>query len=216
MALRHRAYRAALFSNFATGWAVFGLRIALVPLFVIEVLRPRRRHGGTGAGDLRDRQRVGGDPQRLSVRPDRPAQAAHRRTDGVGGRDDRWWVSPSRCRCSWRRPFVAGAAAGIFSLAAAGRGGRHRRQQVARWYGGRDVPDDGRPRLDRGSLAVGEIARALLVCVRRSSISGVILLVAAVGWVFAPETRGAAAVRARRRSAHWARRPVANCRDLRF
>ncbi len=27
----HRAYRAALLSNFATGWASFGLRIALVP-----------------------------------------------------------------------------------------------------------------------------------------------------------------------------------------
>lgn len=36
--LRHRAYRAALFSNFSTGWATFGLRIALVPLFVVEVL----------------------------------------------------------------------------------------------------------------------------------------------------------------------------------
>ncbi|PQD99694.1 MFS transporter [Mycobacterium sp. EPG1] len=35
---RHRAYKAALFSNFATGWASFGLRIALVPLFVVEVL----------------------------------------------------------------------------------------------------------------------------------------------------------------------------------
>lgn len=42
-ALRHRAYRSALLSNFATGWAVFGLRIALVPLFVTEVL-------GRGAG----------------------------------------------------------------------------------------------------------------------------------------------------------------------
>ena len=41
--LRHRAYRAALFSNFATGWAAFGLRIALVPLFVVEGL-------GYGAG----------------------------------------------------------------------------------------------------------------------------------------------------------------------
>ena len=41
--VRHRAYRAALFSNFATGWAAFGLRIALVPLFVVEAL-------GYGAG----------------------------------------------------------------------------------------------------------------------------------------------------------------------
>ena len=37
-ALRHRAYRAALLSNFATGWAVFGLRMAIVPLFVSDVL----------------------------------------------------------------------------------------------------------------------------------------------------------------------------------
>ena len=37
-ALRHPAYRSALLSNFATGWSVFGLRIALVPLFVTEVL----------------------------------------------------------------------------------------------------------------------------------------------------------------------------------
>ena len=37
-ALRHRAYRSALLSNFATGWAVFGLRMAIVPLFVSDVL----------------------------------------------------------------------------------------------------------------------------------------------------------------------------------
>lgn len=38
-ALRHRAYRAALASNFSIGWAVHGVRVALVPLFVAEVLR---------------------------------------------------------------------------------------------------------------------------------------------------------------------------------
>jgi MFS transporter, ACDE family, multidrug resistance protein len=37
-ALQHRAYRSALASNFATGWAVFGLRMAVVPLFVSDVL----------------------------------------------------------------------------------------------------------------------------------------------------------------------------------
>lgn len=37
-ALTHRAYRSALLSNFATGWSVFGLRVALVPLFVTEML----------------------------------------------------------------------------------------------------------------------------------------------------------------------------------
>jgi len=39
VALRHRTYRAALSSGFANGWAVFGVRVALVPLLVVEVLR---------------------------------------------------------------------------------------------------------------------------------------------------------------------------------
>ncbi len=37
-ALSHPAYRAALISNFANGWALFGVRVSLVPLFVVEVL----------------------------------------------------------------------------------------------------------------------------------------------------------------------------------
>ncbi|MDT7788882.1 MAG: hypothetical protein QOF58_7301, partial [Pseudonocardiales bacterium] len=37
-AVLHPAYRAALASGFANGWAVFGVRISLVPVFVIEAL----------------------------------------------------------------------------------------------------------------------------------------------------------------------------------
>jgi len=37
-AVRFAAYRASLASGFANGWAVFGLRISLVPLFVVEGL----------------------------------------------------------------------------------------------------------------------------------------------------------------------------------
>ncbi|WP_053717379.1 MFS transporter [Saccharothrix sp. NRRL B-16348] len=37
-AVRLSAYRAALASGFANGWAVFGVRISLVPLFVVEAL----------------------------------------------------------------------------------------------------------------------------------------------------------------------------------
>ena len=37
--LGHPAYRAALAADFANGWAVFGVRVALVPLFVVEALR---------------------------------------------------------------------------------------------------------------------------------------------------------------------------------
>lgn len=38
-ALRSRAYLAALTANFGNGWALFGLRSALIPLFVVEGLR---------------------------------------------------------------------------------------------------------------------------------------------------------------------------------
>lgn len=37
-AVREPAYRAALVGSFANGWAVFGVRVALVPLFVVEAL----------------------------------------------------------------------------------------------------------------------------------------------------------------------------------
>lgn len=37
-ALRYRAYWSALLANFATGWSAFGLRVALVPLFLSDVM----------------------------------------------------------------------------------------------------------------------------------------------------------------------------------
>jgi len=38
-ALRSSAYRAAVANNFAVGWAIFGVRSSLIPLFVVEGLR---------------------------------------------------------------------------------------------------------------------------------------------------------------------------------
>lgn len=38
-ALKQHSYRSALLANFATGWTVFGVRVSLVPLFIVEVLR---------------------------------------------------------------------------------------------------------------------------------------------------------------------------------
>jgi MFS family permease len=38
-ALRHRAYRAALVANFGTGWVIYGVRVSLVPLLVVDALR---------------------------------------------------------------------------------------------------------------------------------------------------------------------------------
>jgi predicted MFS family arabinose efflux permease len=38
-ALRHPSFRAAVLSNCVHGWTVYGVRVALVPLFVVDVLR---------------------------------------------------------------------------------------------------------------------------------------------------------------------------------
>lgn len=46
-ALRHRTYLAALASSFANGWTAFGVRVALTPLFVIEVLHREGSFAGT-------------------------------------------------------------------------------------------------------------------------------------------------------------------------
>jgi MFS family permease len=46
-ALRHRTYLAALASGFANGWTAFGVRIALTPLLVTEVLHREDAFAGT-------------------------------------------------------------------------------------------------------------------------------------------------------------------------
>ncbi len=61
-ALRNKAYQAALTVNAGTGWAIFGIRSSLVPLFVIEVLR--RGPLWTGIGLL-----VGSIVQILAIYP---------------------------------------------------------------------------------------------------------------------------------------------------
>lgn len=45
-ALRVRAYRAALIGNFTNGWLNYGVRVALVPLFVVEVLDQKPSFAG--------------------------------------------------------------------------------------------------------------------------------------------------------------------------
>ncbi|MGW5075478.1 MFS transporter [Rhodococcus sp. NPDC004095] len=45
-AVRQPVYRAALLSNFANGWAVFGVRVALVPLFVVQALHASDGYAG--------------------------------------------------------------------------------------------------------------------------------------------------------------------------
>ncbi|HVK21455.1 MAG TPA: MFS transporter [Actinokineospora sp.] len=47
VALRDSGFRAALASNFANGWAAFGVRVSLVPLFITEVLDREDSFAGT-------------------------------------------------------------------------------------------------------------------------------------------------------------------------
>ncbi len=47
-AFAHRAYRAAVIVNFATGWALFGVRMSLIPLYVTEAMEQRVVWVGVG------------------------------------------------------------------------------------------------------------------------------------------------------------------------
>lgn len=46
-AVRHRSFRAALGSSFANGWAVYGVRVSLMPLFITEILHRDGAFAGT-------------------------------------------------------------------------------------------------------------------------------------------------------------------------
>lgn len=186
--LRHRAYLAALFSNFATGWSAFGLRIALVPLFVVEVL-------GRGAGMAGLALATFAMGNVSAVIPSGYlSDRIGRRTLLIVGLT----VSAvstvlvgftSSLPVFLAAAYVTGAATGMFIapqqaavadiIGNKARGGT----AVATFQMMSDVG------AILGSLAVGQIAQYLSFGAA-FVVSGVILLVAAVGWVFAPETRG--------------------------
>lgn len=199
-ALRNRAYRAALLSNFATGWSAFGLRISLVPLFIVEVLD--RGPGWAGlalatfavgnvavvipSGYLSDR--VG---RRIPLLIGLPVAAAATVLVGFTSSLPLFLVAA----------LITGAATGIFIspqqaavadiVGSKARGGT----AVATFQ---MMSDFG---AILGSLAVGQIAEHLSYGAA-FAVSGAILLSAAVAWVFAPETRPKA------ENAHTAARPL--------
>ncbi|MCX2932304.1 MFS transporter [Mycobacterium sp. CVI_P3] len=185
--LRHRAYRAALFSNFATGWASFGLRIALVPLFVSEVLGKGAGYAGLAlaafaignisvvipSGYLSDR--IG---RRRLLIVGLTVSAATTALVGITTSLPVFLVGA----------YAAGAATGIFVapqqaavadvVGNTARGGT----AVAVFQMMADLGSIA------GSLAVGQIAQRVSFS-WAFLISGIILAMAAVWWVFAPETR---------------------------
>jgi MFS transporter, ACDE family, multidrug resistance protein len=186
-ALRNSAYRAALFSNFATGWSAFGLRIALVPLFVVEVL-------GRGAG------MAGLALATFAIGNVTAVIPSGYLSDRIGRRKllicglTVSAVSTVLVGFTASLPlflvaaYVTGAATGMFIspqqaavadiIGSKARGGT----AVATFQ---MMSDFG---AILGSLAVGQIAEHLTYGTA-FVISGAILLVAAVWWVFAPETR---------------------------
>lgn len=182
----HRAYKAALLSNFATGWASFGLRVALVPLFVVEVLGGSPGVAGLAltafavgnisvvipSGYLSDRL---GRRTLLIV----GLTLAALSTGAVGFTTSLPVFLVAAC--------IAGAATGIFVspqqaavadvVGSRARGGT----AVATFQMMADVGSIG------GSLLVGLIAQYLSFS-WAFVISGAIMLLAALAWVFAPET----------------------------
>ena len=186
-ALRNRAYRAALLSNFATGWSAFGLRIALVPLFMVEVLGRGAGWAGLAlatfaignvsvvipSGYLSDR--VG---RRVLLLVGLPVSAAATLLVGF----------TTSLPVFLAAAYVTGAATGIFIspqqaavadiVGSKARGGT----AVATFQ---MMSDFG---AILGSLAVGQIAEHFSYAAA-FAVSGGILLLAAVAWVFAPETR---------------------------
>ncbi|WNG94462.1 MFS transporter [Mycobacterium sp. ITM-2016-00318] len=193
MVLRHRAYRAALFSNFATGWAAFGLRIALVPLFVVEGL-------GYGAGFAGLALATFAIGNIAAVIP------SGYLSDRVGRRKlliVGLTVSAvttvlvgytSSLPVFLAAAFVTGAATGVFvspqQAAVADIVGNKSRggTAVATFQMMADLGSIA------GSLAVGQVAEHASYAAA-FLVSGGILLAAAIGWVFAPETRGLPPVR---------------------
>jgi MFS family permease len=186
--LRHRAYRAALFSNFATGWAAFGLRIALVPLFVVEAL-------GRGAGfaGLALATFAAGNISAVIPSGYLSDRVGRRKLLIVG-----LTVSAvstvlvgytSSVPVFLAAAYVTGAATGIFvspqQAAVADIVGNKARggTAVATFQMMADLGSI------IGSVVVGQVAEHTSFSLA-FVVSGAILMLAAVGWTFAPETRG--------------------------
>lgn len=186
VALRHRAYRAALLSNFATGWSMFGLRFALVPLFVAEVLA----HSAGVAGLALTAFAVGNvaaviPSGRLSDRVGRKpllivGLLLSGLTTAVLG-------LASSLPLFLAAAVVAGAASGIYNspqqAAVADIIGKARGGTAVATF--QMMSDFGSI---VGSFGVGVLAQQLSF-EWAFALSGAILVIAAIGWMFAPETR---------------------------
>jgi MFS family permease len=188
-ALRVRAYRSALLSNFATGWSAFGLRVALVPLFISDVM-------GRSVGVIGAVLAAFAAGNALAVVPSGYlSDRMGRRTLlivglATSGAATVWLGFASSLPVFMVVAGVTGATTGIFmsplQAAVADILGSEARAGLP-VAAIQMVTDLG---AIVGSMAVGWVAEQLNFS-WGFTISGIVLLIAAVGWVLAPETRPA-------------------------
>ena len=184
--MRHRAYRAALLSNFASGWSLFGLRFALVPLFVAEMLRQSPAVAGLAPTAFAVGNVAAVIPSgRLSDRLGRkPLLIIGLLLSGVSTAA---LGLASSLPVFLAMAVVSGAASGIFAspqqAAVADIIGKARGGTAVATF--QMMSDFGSI---VGSLGVGLLAQQLSYG-WAFGVSGAILLIAGVGWMFAPETR---------------------------
>ncbi|MFY2861721.1 MFS transporter [Mycobacterium sp. THU-M104] len=188
-ALRFRAYWSSLLSNFATGWSAFGLRVALVPLFVSDVM-------GRSVGIIGVVLAAFAAGNALAVIPSGYlSDRMGRRTLLIAGLGASGVATVALGVVSSLPAFLAaacvsGVTTGIFMspmqaavadiLGSEARAGT----PVAAVQMASDLG------AIIGSIAVGWVAERLSFG-WDFGISGMVLLVAAFGWVLSPETRAA-------------------------
>ncbi|WP_407686757.1 MFS transporter [Mycobacterium sp. HUMS_1102779] len=188
-ALRFRAYWSSLLSNFATGWSAFGLRVALVPLFVSDVM-------GRGVGVIGVVLAAFAAGNALAVIPSGYlSDRMGRRTLLIAGLAATGVATVSMGVVSSLPAFMAaaclsGTTTGIFMspmqaavadiLGSEARAGT----PVAAVQMASDLG------AIIGSMTVGWVAERLSFG-WDFGLSGLVLLIAAAGWVLSPETRTA-------------------------
>jgi MFS transporter, ACDE family, multidrug resistance protein len=189
VALRHRAYRAALLSNFATGWSVLGTRAALLPLFVYEVLDRGVGIAGLALGTFAVGNICGVIPSGyLSDRLGRRALLIGGLS--VSGVTTVWASAATSLAVLLAAAYVSGAAVGVFSspqqaAVADILGSKARAGTAVAMF--QMMSDLG---AIMGPLVVGQIAEHLTFG-WSFAVSGMVLLVAAAGWALTPETGAA-------------------------
>jgi MFS family permease len=191
-ALRFRAYRSALLSNFATGWSAFGLRVALVPLFISDVM-------GRSVGIIALVLAMFAAGNALAVIPSGYlSDRMGRRTLLIvgltaSGAATVWLGALSSLPAFLVVACVVGAATGIFmspmQAAVADILGSEARAGIPVAMV-QMMSDLG---AIVGSMTLGWVAERMGFG-WGFAISGIVLLIAAVGWVLAPETRTGLAV----------------------